>query len=142
MPPEELLFIILKNIKTSLTSFIKTSPNNKKHRFLSKIDLICDSLKKFIQSSKLTTFPDQQLNLFCNADNLPLHFSQRWLMQTAPLNYEKMVAQIKLCKRGFKITCSSFSVLMMDLQSICHVTPGSSGISVNTEGGINSKPSL
>lgn len=63
-------------------------------------------------------------------------------MQTAPHNYRKMVAQIKLCKRSFKITCSSFSALKVDLQSICHVTPGSSGISVGTEGGANPKSSL
>lgn len=71
--------------------------------------------------------------------NLPTAFSQRWLMQTAPQNYIKMVAQIKLCKRSFKITCSSFSTLKMDLQSICHVMPGSSAISVGSE---SSKPQI
>lgn len=63
-------------------------------------------------------------------------------MQTAPHNSRKMVAQIKLCKRSFKITCSSFSALKVDLQSIGRVTPGSSGISVGTEGSANPKSSL
>lgn len=53
-----------------------------------------------------------------------------------------MVAQIKLCKRSFKITCSGFSTLKVDPQSICHLTPGPSGISVGTEGSANPKSSL
>lgn len=63
-------------------------------------------------------------------------------MHTAPHNYRKMVARIKLCKRSFKITCSSFSAPKVDLRSICHVPPGSSGISVGTEGSVNPKSSL
>lgn len=63
-------------------------------------------------------------------------------MQTAPRNYRKTVAQIKLCKRSFKITCSSFSARKVDLQSVCHVTPGPSGISVGTEGSAHPKSSL
>lgn len=69
-------------------------------------------------------------------------FSQRWLMQTTPHNYIKMVAQMELCKCSFKTTCSNFGTLKMDLWSVCDIVSGSSGISVGTKESTNSKSSL
>lgn len=42
--------------------------------------------------------------------------------------------QIKLCKPHFKITCSGFSALEMDLRGVCRIMSSSSGISAGAAG--------
>lgn len=105
------------------------------------MSLICDPLEKnFIQSSSSQNFQSRcgHFILWLREISPPGFLKDGWCKQHLRTTL-KMVAQIKLCKRSCKITCSSFSAFKMDLQSICHVTPGSSGISAGSEG---SKPQI
>lgn len=124
----EKIIVILKRYATwrLISSFWKQSKlllklhNNLRNTgFPNTMHLTCHPLENYTQSSSFTKFSNQEVdNSFCSwGQSLPITFSQRRLMQTAPHNYIKMVAQIKLCKRSFKITCSSFSALKMDLQT-------------------------